>query len=82
MCKWIDRGWKRPKAKNTRVFVGAQVIEPNRSDRPSVFEWLRGPFVVRGWLGRLANRGGREQRQVDEARVSKSETKSDMVLFG
>ena len=65
-----------------RFFVGAQVIEPNGSNRPSVFKWLRGPFVVRGRLCRLENRGGRGQSQMDEARVSKSETKSDMVLFG
>lgn len=31
--------------------------------RPSVFEWLRGPLLVRGWLGRLANRGGRGRSQ-------------------
>jgi hypothetical protein len=35
---------------------------------PSIFEWLRGPLLVRGWLGRLANRGGRGRSQSIERR--------------
>jgi hypothetical protein len=72
--QWLNRrrSWCFGMANSLEIVHGLALRVDGRR-RPSVFEWLRWPLLVRGWRGRLV-RGNRGRGKSIEGR--------NMVLFG